>query len=155
MIGQCRNFHCINSAVEISRDICRILADYCLRHLVNNVAIHIYIHDYIWMEITVLYFKISQHQLSIEWSPIDAMKLSNTIQLSPNSCPVYGFNQISIFWEKIYFSFSHMFYNVCSMFICLYKLCSIMYFWLTPKKITFYKRPSKAYSSQTCFLEDH
>jgi hypothetical protein len=33
-------------------------ADYRLRHLVNNVAIHIYAHDYIRMEITVLYLKI-------------------------------------------------------------------------------------------------
>jgi len=40
-------------------------ADYSLRHLVNNVAIHIYAHDYIRMEITVLYLKISWHQLSI------------------------------------------------------------------------------------------
>jgi hypothetical protein len=40
-------------------------ADYHLCHLVNNVAIHIYTHDYIRMEITVLYLKISQHQLWI------------------------------------------------------------------------------------------
>jgi hypothetical protein len=42
-------------------------ADYGLRHLVNNVAIHIHIytHDYIRMAITVLYLKISRHQLSI------------------------------------------------------------------------------------------
>jgi len=38
------------------------LADYRLRHLVNNAAIHIYTHDYIRMEITVLYLKISRHQ---------------------------------------------------------------------------------------------
>ena len=42
-----------------------ILADYHLRHLVNNVAIHIYTNDYIGMEITVLYMKISRHQLLI------------------------------------------------------------------------------------------
>jgi hypothetical protein len=29
------------STVEISWDIFRILVDYCLRHLANNVAIHI------------------------------------------------------------------------------------------------------------------
>jgi hypothetical protein len=29
-------------------------ADYRLRHIVNNVAMHIYAHDYIKMEITVL-----------------------------------------------------------------------------------------------------
>ena len=40
MIGQCCNFHGINSMVEISWDIFRILANHCLRHLVNNVAIH-------------------------------------------------------------------------------------------------------------------
>jgi hypothetical protein len=40
-------------------------ADYRLRRLVNNVAIHIYTHDYIRMEITVLYLKISWHQLWI------------------------------------------------------------------------------------------
>jgi len=40
-------------------------ADNRLRHLVNNVAIHIYTHDYIRMEITVLYLKILRHQLSI------------------------------------------------------------------------------------------
>jgi hypothetical protein len=38
---------------------------YFLRHLVNNGAIHIYVHDYIRMDITVLYLKISRHQLSI------------------------------------------------------------------------------------------
>ena len=32
-------------------------ADYRLRHLVNNVAIHIYTHDYIRMEITVNVFE--------------------------------------------------------------------------------------------------
>ena len=32
-----------------------LTAAYRLRHLVNNVAIHIYTHDYIRMEITVLY----------------------------------------------------------------------------------------------------
>jgi hypothetical protein len=63
VIGQCCNFHGINSTVEISWDIFRIFADYLLRHLVNNVAIHW--HDYIRMEITVLYLKISPHQLSI------------------------------------------------------------------------------------------
>ena len=40
-------------------------ADYRLRHLVNNVTIHIYTHDYIRMKITVLYLKISRHQLWI------------------------------------------------------------------------------------------
>ena len=40
-------------------------ADYRLRRLVNNVAIHIYAHDYIRMQITVLYLKISWHQLEI------------------------------------------------------------------------------------------
>jgi hypothetical protein len=40
VIGQCSNFHGINSTVEISRDIFRNLADYRLRHLVNDVAIH-------------------------------------------------------------------------------------------------------------------
>jgi len=42
----------------------RYFADYRLRHFVNNVSIHIYAHDYMRIEITVLYFKISQHQLS-------------------------------------------------------------------------------------------
>jgi hypothetical protein len=65
MIGQCCNFQGINSTVEILWNIFRILADYRLPHLVNNVAIHIYTHDYIRMEITVLYLKISRHQLSI------------------------------------------------------------------------------------------
>ena len=32
-------------------------AVYRLRHLVNNVAMHIYAYDYIIMEITVLYFE--------------------------------------------------------------------------------------------------
>jgi hypothetical protein len=62
VIGQCCNFHGINSTVETSRVI---LTDYRLCHLVNTVAIHIYIHDYIRMEITVLYLKISWHQLEI------------------------------------------------------------------------------------------
>jgi hypothetical protein len=57
--------HGINSTVEISWDIFfRILADYRLRHFVNNVAIHIYTHDYIRMEITVLYLKISRQVCS-------------------------------------------------------------------------------------------
>ena len=43
----------------------QLSADYRLRHLVNNVAIHIYTHDYIRMEIIVLYLKISRHQLEI------------------------------------------------------------------------------------------
>jgi len=42
-----------------------VLADYRLRHFVNNVAMHIYAHDYIRMEITVLYLKISRHLLEI------------------------------------------------------------------------------------------
>jgi hypothetical protein len=46
--------------VEIAWDIFRNLADYRLRHLVKDVAIHIYAHDYIKMEITVLYLKISR-----------------------------------------------------------------------------------------------
>jgi len=70
VIGQCCNFQGINSTVEIARSIFRILAAYRLRHLVNNVAIHIYAHDYIRMQITVLYLKISRHQLSIWWSQI-------------------------------------------------------------------------------------
>ena len=40
--------------VEIEWDIFRVLDDYRLRHLVNNVAMHIYVHAYIRMEITVL-----------------------------------------------------------------------------------------------------
>ena len=56
--------------VEIAWDIFRNLADYRLRHLVKDVAIHIYAHDYIKMEITVLYLKISRPQLSIWWSQI-------------------------------------------------------------------------------------
>ena len=62
MIGQCCNFQGINSTIETSRDIFRILADYRLRHLVNA---HVYTRDYIRMEITVLYLTISRHQLSI------------------------------------------------------------------------------------------
>jgi hypothetical protein len=33
----------------------RIFADYHLRHLVNNVAMHINTHDYIRMEITIVF----------------------------------------------------------------------------------------------------
>jgi hypothetical protein len=54
-----------HSTVKIAWDIFRILVDYRLRHLVNNVAMHIYTHDYIRMEIIVLYLKSSRHQLSI------------------------------------------------------------------------------------------
>jgi hypothetical protein len=58
--------HGVNSTVEISWNIFIILADYCLRHLDNNMTIYIYAtHDYIRMEITVLYFQISRHQLEI------------------------------------------------------------------------------------------
>jgi hypothetical protein len=56
--------------------------DYRLRHLVNNVAIYIYIPDYIRMEITVLYLKTSRHQFATIKSPIDAVKFSNTIHIS-------------------------------------------------------------------------
>ena len=65
MIGQCCSFHGINYTVEIARCMFRILADYRLRHLANDLGIHIYTHDYIRMEITVLYLKISWHQSSI------------------------------------------------------------------------------------------
>ena len=51
----------------------RILAGYRLPHLVNKMVIHIYTHDYIRMEITVLYLKIPRHQLSIEWLQISLM----------------------------------------------------------------------------------
>ena len=106
MIGQCCNFHGIDSTVEItgtcfikkiyapsssllrskicwmkqvpvvniSWDIFRILADYRLRHLVNNLAHRS--HDYIRMEITVLYLKIPRHQLSISWSQISVYSVS-------------------------------------------------------------------------------
>jgi hypothetical protein len=63
-------FYGINSTVETAWYIFRMLANYRLRHLVNNVAIHIYAHGYIRMEITVLYLKISRHQLSISWSQL-------------------------------------------------------------------------------------
>ena len=40
----CRfNFQGVNSTIEIAWDILRILVDYRLRHIVNNVAIHIYV----------------------------------------------------------------------------------------------------------------
>jgi hypothetical protein len=57
VIGQYCNCQGINSMVEISWDIFRNLVDCRLRHLVNKVAIHVYIYDYIRMEITVLYLK--------------------------------------------------------------------------------------------------
>ena len=47
-------------------------ADYRLRHLVNNVAIHIYTHDYIRMEITILFEHITV-------SIVDLMVLHETI----------------------------------------------------------------------------
>ena len=50
MIGQCGNFHGINSTVEIAC-VFIILADYCLHHLANNVAINT--HDYIRMDLMV------------------------------------------------------------------------------------------------------
>jgi hypothetical protein len=66
MIGQYCNFQGINSTVEISWYIFRILVDYRLRHLVNNVAIHIYAHDYIRMEIVFENFTASIVDLMIE-----------------------------------------------------------------------------------------
>ena len=54
------------------------VADYRLRRLVNNVAIQIYAHVYIRMQITVSYLKFH----GISWR-FDAVKFSNTIQLSP------------------------------------------------------------------------
>ena len=85
MIWQCCNFHGINSTVEIAWHIFRILADYRLRHLVNNVAIHIY--NYIRMEITVLYLKISGHQLSISWSQISVYWLRCRVVSKLNLLP--------------------------------------------------------------------
>ena len=43
-----------------------LLADYRLRHLVNNVAIHIYTHNCIRMEITVLYPYIEEKH-TVKW----------------------------------------------------------------------------------------
>ena len=54
VIGQYCNFQDIKSTVEKSWYIFRILVDYRLRHLLNNVTMNIYTHDYIRMEITVL-----------------------------------------------------------------------------------------------------
>jgi len=51
----------------------RILADYRLRHLVNNVTMHIYAHDYIRMEITVLYLKIVVSKLNLRPSNLQLM----------------------------------------------------------------------------------
>ena len=53
-------------------------ADYRLHRLVNNVAIHIYAHDYIGRKYPFTQFATIK-------SPTDAMKFSNTIQLSPKS----------------------------------------------------------------------
>jgi hypothetical protein len=65
VIGQCCKFHGINTTVDIACDILfRILAAY-VHHLVNNVVICIYTHDYIRMEITVLHLESSRYQLSI------------------------------------------------------------------------------------------
>jgi hypothetical protein len=78
------NFQGINSTVEIAWTMFRILAGYRLRHLVNKLVIHIYTHDYIRMEITVLYLKISRHQLSISWSQISVYWLRYRITNSKN-----------------------------------------------------------------------
>ena len=73
-----------------------ILADYRLRHLVNNVAIHIYTHDYIIMEITVLYLNISRHQLSISWSQISVHWLrccvTSKLNLRPSNLQLMPWN---------------------------------------------------------------
>jgi len=78
VIGQCCNFHGINcgfNAVIFTVSIprlkyheifFRILADYRLCHLVNNVAMHIYAHNCIRMEITVLYPYIEEEQ-TVQW----------------------------------------------------------------------------------------
>ena len=96
VIGQCCNFQGINSTVEISWDIFRILADYRLRHLINNLAIHIYTHDYIRMEITVLYLKISRHQLSISWSQISVYwlyyRIASRLNLRPLNLQLMPWN---------------------------------------------------------------
>ena len=104
MIGQCCNFQGINSTVEISWDIFRILADYRLRHLVNNVAIHIYTYDYIRMEITVLYLTIWRYRiasnLNLRPSNLQLMPWNCQIQysylLSTNNTPNYRLCQIII-----------------------------------------------------------
>jgi len=68
----------------------------CLRHHVNNVAIHIYRHDYIRMEITVLYLKISWHQLSIPWSQISVywrrISGASKLNLPPSSLQLMPWN---------------------------------------------------------------
>jgi hypothetical protein len=74
--------------VEIAQDIFRILADYRLCHLVNNMAIYIYpTHDYIRMEITVLYLKSLRHQLSITWSQISVYWLRSLVASKLNLRP--------------------------------------------------------------------
>ena len=83
MIGQCCNFHGINSTVEIARDIF-FLNFSRLRHLVNNVAIHIYGHDYIRMEIAVLFLEIFNGRKytftgSTNASPVNSIFKYNTV----------------------------------------------------------------------------
>jgi hypothetical protein len=96
-----RNFQIQYSYLHSNVIMC--LATLLITAYVILSIIHIYIHDYIRMEITVLYLKISRHQFSIRWSQISIywlcyrdtvkitpliqqlmqLKVSNTIQLSP------------------------------------------------------------------------
>ena len=48
---------------------------------------HIYTYDYIKMEITVLYLKISRHQLSISWSQISVYWLRFRVAVKLNLPP--------------------------------------------------------------------
>ena len=90
MFGQCCNFQGINSKVEISWDI---LSDYRLRHLVNNVAMHMITLEW---RLTVLYLKISWHQLSISLSQISAYwlryRVASKLYLRPSNLQLMPWN---------------------------------------------------------------
>jgi hypothetical protein len=69
-------FQSINSTVEISLNISKILADYRLRDLVNLMVANIRL-------LAPLSLRQNTQFATIK-SPIDAEKFSNTIRLSPN-----------------------------------------------------------------------
>jgi hypothetical protein len=60
------------------------------------VVIHIYTHNYIKMEITVLYLKISRHQLSISWLQISVywlrLRVASKLNLPPSNLQLMPWN---------------------------------------------------------------
>ena len=122
MIGQCCNCHGINSTIEISWELFfRILADYRLRLLVNNVAMHIYIHDYV--------NSICHNQISNWWR--ETFKCNTFIsKVTKRNIIFVHFLFFSFLCRCCFFFFLFYFiifiYVLLLVFCCIYLLCNIL-----------------------------